>query len=347
MNIPGRIDRVAIFRALVLGDMLCAVPALRAVRRALPEARLTLVGLPWAAELASRLDAVDDFIALPGYPGLPELACDVRRLPAFFEVVQSRRFDLALQLHGSGGIVNPLVAQFGAAATAGFHDGHCWLPPADRERYRLWPATGHEIERLLALTDHLGMPRQGLELEFPLTEADRRQARELLPGGRPYAVVHAGAQLASRRWPAERFAAVARRIAESGLQVVLTGGPTELALTDNIARQMRLPSIDLAGKTTLWSLGAVIEGAQYLVSNDTGVSHIAAALHCPSVVISCGADTARWAPLDHHLHRVLAHDLPCRPCAWPVCPYGHPCADAIGVDEVTASLPRTLERSDA
>lgn len=348
-RLPARIDRVAVFRALMLGDMLCAVPALRALRHALPHAELTLIGLPWAAELAGRLEAVDDFIAMPGYPGLPEVACDVAKLPAFTADVQSRSFDLALQLHGSGGIVNPLVASFGAKATAGFHDGHCWLPPDDRERYRIWPAAGHEIERLLCLTDHLGVSRQGTGLEFPLHPSDRREARVLLAshgaGSRRYAVVHAGAQLLSRRWPVDRFAAVAQRMAGDGLQVVLTGGPSEVELAQSVALQMDLPCINLAGKTTLWSLGALIEGAEYMVSNDTGVSHIAAALHCPSVVVSSGSDVSRWAPLDRASHRVLARDLPCRPCAYPVCPFGHACATAITAYDVVACLPTPKERT--
>ena len=352
--LPARIERVAVFRALMLGDMLCAVPALRALRRALPQAEITLVGLPWARDLAARLDPVDSFAALPGYPGLPEAPCEVTLLPGFLAEMQARRFDLALQLHGSGGIVNPLVACFGAAATAGFHDGRCWLPPADAARYLPWPDAGHEIERLLALTDHLGLPRQGLALEFPLTARDRAAAREMLagrlaarPSGPHYAVLHAGAQLPSRRWPVERFAEVASALAAQGLAVVLTGSTAEQPLAAAIAAQVGPAAIDLAGQTTLWTLGALIEGAEQLVSNDTGVSHIAAALACPSVVVSCGADVARWAPLDHRRHQVLWHDLPCRPCAAPVCPHGHACAQAISVADVLARLPIPGETIDA
>lgn len=339
--------RVAVFRALVLGDMLCATPALRAVRQAWPQASVTLVGLPWAAELAARLDSVDDFIALPGYPGLPEVDCAVEQLPAFLSAVQGRGFDLALQLHGSGGIVNPLVASFGARATAGFFDDRAWVPPADSGRYLRWPREGHEIERLLALTDHLGLPRRGRALDFPLRPADHAAARSLLAPlgpGAAYGVVHAGAQLPSRRWDPSRFAAVARRLAEQGLHVVLTGGPAEAPLTQSIAAQLDYPCLDLAGRTSLWTLGALVDGARCVVCNDTGISHIAAARGCPSVVVSCGADVQRWAPLDRKRHRVLAHPMPCRPCAHAVCPYDHGCATAIGVPQVLAQLPAALRQ---
>jgi ADP-heptose:LPS heptosyltransferase len=345
------VERVAVFRALMLGDLLCAVPALRALKAGLPGASVCLVGLPWARQLAQRLACVDEFIDFPGHPGLPEVACDTRQWPDFLAQVQSRRFDLALQMHGSGEVVNPLVSLFGARCTAGFARPGVWRPPADEALYCEWPDQGHEIDRMLALTDHLGLPRRGRHLDFPLTAEDRQDLRQAWPGidaARPYVCVHAGAQLPSRRWDPRRFAEVADQVASLGRTVVLTGAGTEAGLVADVQACMSRPAVNLCGRTTLWTLGALIEEAEAVVCNDTGVSHVAAALSRPSVVISCGADTARWAPLDHALHQVLAAAVPCRPCAWRECPLEtHDCAGAITPAQVMARVSRLLASAQA
>ncbi len=340
------IQRVAVFRALVLGDLLCATPALRALRAGLPGARITLVGLPWARGLVERLPCLDDFIEFPGWPGLPERPlADLRLLPPFLADLRSRHFDLALQMHGSGRLVNPLVSGFGARHSAGFYDEHAWRPAADAAFYAPWPKQGTEVGRMLALTDHLGMPRQGEHLDFPLRDEDRRQAASLLSGaglvglrhrrhGPRYAIVHPGSQLPSRRWPPGHFAAVADALAELGLTVLLTGTAAEAGLTAAVASAMYWRPIDLAGHTDLWTLGALIENAAVLVCNDTGVSHVAAALGTPSVVVSSGGDALRWAPADAARHRVFWQDMPCRPCQHAVCPSGHGCALAVQVRDV-------------
>ncbi len=340
MPIADPIHDVLVFRALMLGDLLCATPALRALRAGLPDARISLVGLPWARELAERLPSVDEFIEFPGWPGLPERTpADAAQRQQFIESLRERQFDLALQLHGSGAIVNALVSSFGARRTAGFNHAEGWTPAADAELFTDWPETGTEVERLLALTDHFQLPRRGLALDFPLHDADREAAAALCRGlgERPLAIVHAGAQLPSRRWPLERFGEVADALAAAGLAVVLTGNADERELVDELAHQLQEPALNLVGSTTLWTLGALVERARVVVCNDTGLSHIAAACGTRSVVVASGGDVARWAPADTRRHTVLWHDVACRPCAHGHCPIGHPCALGVGVAEVRAA----------
>jgi len=335
---------IVVFRALMLGDWLCATPALRALKAAAPRARLTLCGLPWTQALAARLPMVDDFLAFPGHPALPERVPDAGSVEAFFERARASRFDLALQMHGSGNIVNDIVAAMGAAMTAGF------ATPGTEQGFDIacpWPEQGHEIDRCLRLATALGAPDVGRDIDFPLTDADRAEAALLLASagivGR-FVIVHPGAQLPSRRWVPARFSAVADALAAHGLQVVITGSPDEAGLARAVRAAMRTPAVDLCGRTPgVWTLGALVERATLVVSNDTGVSHVAAALRTPSAVVASGSDVARWAPLDRARHRVHWHALPCRPCAHATCPTAHECADAIAPDAVIDTALALLE----
>lgn len=323
--------RIAVFRALALGDMLCVVPALRALRAHVPHARITLVGLRWAAEFARRFACyVDDFIAFPGACGFPEQAADHAAFPRFVAEARARRFDLAIQLHGSGQLSNLVVEDFGAARTVG-HAPAEWAP---RPGFVPWREAGPEIMRYLALLAALGVPDRGAALEFPLEAADHAGlaalAAEHALDPDETVCVHPGARLESRRWGVAPFAGLADAIGARGFRVALTGGPDEAPLTRAVARAMRHPALDLAGRTSLGTLAALIARARLLVANDTGVSHLAAASGTPSVIVSSGGDARRWAPLDRDRHRVLHHDPPCRPCAHARCPYaGHPCARGV------------------
>ena len=331
--------KIALFRALQLGDLLCWIPAARAIRAAYPEARIALIGLPWARELAMRFACyLDGFVEFPGFPGMLERPPQMGNIPRFFEDVASERFDLVLQMHGSGELSNPLAVLMGGALTAGFYRPGHWRP--DSQRFFPWRDDEHEVLRWLRLARELGIAPRGTQLEFPLAERDWADWRALRLG--EYAVLHAGAQLPSRRWPPERFAEVGDALAAEGLQVVLTGTAGEANLTQRIARQMREPAIDLTGRTTLGALAAVIAKARLLVCNDTGVSHLAAAMRTPSVVVACGSDPKRWAPLERELHRVIAHEISCRPCAHRECPIGHPCALAIYPETVIRETRKAL-----
>jgi ADP-heptose:LPS heptosyltransferase len=296
-----------VFRALQLGDMLNAVPAFRALRVACPRAQITLVGLPWARDLVERLHPLlDAFIPFPGYPGLPEQPPDMAAMPGFVRRMQEHNFDLALQMHGSGEISNHLMTFWGAKRYAGFYPSSQYF--ADREGFLEYPAKEPERWRHLRLMEFLGVPLQGDELEFPIRAQDWRELEELRRAaglGSNYVCIHPGARKAERRWPAERFAAVADGFAVEGYQVVLTGSRDEAPLVEAVAGQMRASAVNLAGKTSLGGLAALISGARLLVSNDTGVSHVAAAIKAPSLILFSVPDYDRWAPANRFLHKII------------------------------------------
>ncbi|GBG12599.1 ADP-heptose--LPS heptosyltransferase [Novimethylophilus kurashikiensis] len=308
------LESVVVFRALQLGDMLCAVPALRALRGALPHARITLVGLPWAVQFADRFSRyIDDFVAFPGHPAFGEQPAEANVLPAFYRQMRERRFDLALQLHGNGKISNGIVSQFGARQAAGYAllDASAANDEFDPDFHLLpYPHIGAEPLRLLEFMTLLGADPLGDQLEFPLYVEDWRelQAAGLMKGLRPgeYICVHPGARFRDKCWPPQQFAAVADQLArEYGLTVVLTGSDKERDLTAAVMHHMQMPAVDAARPISIGAMAALMSRARLLVCNDTGVSHIAAGLGLASVVIFSKAELSRWAPLDRQRHRCI------------------------------------------
>ena len=302
-------ERIAIVRALPgLGDLLCTIPAWRALRMALPQAQITLIGLPWARTFVERYAAyLDDFIEFIGYPGIPEVSPPLRKLPAFFASVQEQCFDLALQMQGNGSVINPFTVLLGARVNAGFYLHGSYCP--DPGRFLPYPTHEPEVWRHLRLMEFLGIPLQGDVLEFPLGKEDFsalhviEEVQNLQPGG--YVCVHPGASVPERCWSPFKFAIVADNLSDRGLQVVFTGTAPEANLTSMVRKSMRTSSIDLAGRTSLGALAALLSNARLIVCNDTGISHLAAALRVKSVVIFSDSDLNRWAPLDRDRHRVL------------------------------------------
>jgi len=300
--------KIAIVRSLPgLGDMLCSVPALRALRCALSSAEIVLIGLPNAKPFMQRFHTyVDKLIEFPGFPGIPEVPVDATKMHSFLEQVHSMQFDLALQLHGDGSCTNAFTRLLGAKQNAGFYPTQAECP--NPRFFMPYPESGSEIWRLLNLLKFLGIPLQGSQLEFPLTTQDWQDWNAIAVSqalSHAYVCIHPGASVLERRWPPDHFAAVADHLAALGFQIVLTGSSTEKRLVQAVADKMQFPAINLAGMTSLGALAILLKGAQLLVCNDTGVSHLAAALPVKSVVIFSSSDPHRWAPLNQELHRVV------------------------------------------
>jgi hypothetical protein len=181
---------------------------------------------------------------------------------------------------------------------------------ANGKRFFSYPDTGPEPLRLLSLTNQLGAPALGSGLEFPLTDADERElaasgvAAGLAPNS--YICIHPGARTSAKCWPAQRFAEVADQLCDRfNLRTVLTGTPAEAPLTQALARHMRNKALDAAAPLSIGAMAALMNRSRRLISNDTGVSHIAAGLRLASVVVFSKADIRRWAPLNQRLHRSL------------------------------------------
>ena len=300
--------RVAIFRALQIGDLLCSIPAIRAFKKAFPNTEITLLGLPWAENFVKRFsDYFSGFIHFPGYPGIIEQPFKVEAFISFLSKMNKEKFDLILQLHGNGSIINPMIQMLGSRNTAGYHEYGRYCP--DPEVFMPYPEGLHEIERHLKLMEFMGVPSAGTNMEFPIALEEYISFYSLLEKyhlqPKKYVCVHSGARDTKRWWEPENFAKAADIIAEKGYTIVLTGTEIEKATAERVEDLMKYPALNLVGKTDLGTLAALIKNAKMLLSNDTGVSHIASALETPSVIIFLASDPDRWAPLNRDLHHII------------------------------------------
>ena len=307
---PDRPLLVAL-RPLGLGDLLTAVPALRALADAFPDHHRVLAA-PRALEplalLTGALDALVDTAPLRPLP--PEL----------------RRADVAVDLHGKGPASHHVLLASRPRRLIAFANpevpGTAGLPP--------WREMEHEVQRWCRLLEGCGVPADPsrLDLAPPPVEAPRQ--------AHGATVVHPGAAYPARRWPPERWAAVARQEVADGRPVVVTGGPAEVALARDVAERAELgPDALLAGRTGLGELAAVVAAAGRVVSADTGIAHLATALRTPSVVLFGPESPARWGPPPERAwHRPLwagrrGDPRGARP---------DPGLLALGVDDVVAAL---------
>lgn len=328
--------KVVIVRASRLGDFICATPAFDALRHALPGADISLVGLPFVRELARRLSTLDRFIPFPGFPGIAEQYFEPRRTAAFFARMQHERFDLAIQLHGSGVHSNPFTLMLGARRTAGLiRPGD---PPGRLDAAFPMEAGGHEVDALLAFTSFLGAPSRTTRPRLVLFPNDRVAASRALAGlPRPWVGIHPGAREATKRWPLAHFASLAADLRRRrGGSLILLGGPEEVAATREIESRLDFPCRRLAGQLSLPAMAALVARLSVLVTNDSGPAHIAYALGTRSVTLFGGTDPARWGPRGGN-HLVLSHAVPCRPCQGDHCRFGFACLEAIRPEAVAAA----------
>jgi ADP-heptose:LPS heptosyltransferase len=253
--------RIALFRPHGIGALLRAVPAMRALDAAYPQAHITLVGSPRVRELVSRLRRyIDAFAPFPGFPGMGG-DCELEAVPDFFERMKASRFDLAIQMHGAGEIANPLMVLMGAAENAGFFRPGRYCP--DARRFLAWNDREGDVARWLRLATHLGGAPKGDFLEFPLSAADWAEWRALRL--ERYVCLHC-------ERPSRPLAELADSLAMEGWRVVVSGDTA-------VAAEMRHPALRLA--TSLGGTAAVIARARLVISSDEDATVIAAAMRTP------------------------------------------------------------------
>ena len=309
----GEPRRLVVLRALKLGDLLAAVPALRALARTFPHHERVLAAPAWLEPLVTHIGVVDGIVDTPGLAALdPSLG----------------GADVAVNLHGSGPQSTALLAASrpGRLISFGLAGGPVWR---DDE---------HERERWCRLLREYGIPADAgdLHVEVPHVEVPEQ--------AHGATVLHSGASSEARRWPVERWAAVARAELDAGRGVVLTGSVGEAPLAAEVARRAGLPgSAVLAGRTGLLELLAVVAASARVVCGDTGVAHVASALGTPSVVLFGPTSPATWGPPASGPHIALWSGSPGDPHAT----RADPGLLAISADDVIEALLSSCGRGES
>jgi ADP-heptose:LPS heptosyltransferase len=265
--------RVLALRALGLGDLCAAVPALRALRRAFPTHELVLAAPEWQTPLA-RLAGVDRVVPTKGLAPLSEREAGP---------------EVAVNLHGCGPQSTMGLLALRPQRLIAFR--HPAVPLTEGQPR--WSPHEHETARWCQLLNAHGIRADRAELRLAVPDV----AAPVAPGA---VVVHPGAGAPARRWPLERFATLVRALLGRGERVVVTGDETEVDIASHLVRTASSGDQDrvtnLAGRTTLPELCALVSGARAMVANDTGVAHLASAYGIPSVVLFGPTPPHEWGP---------------------------------------------------
>lgn len=354
----SNVSRIAVLRGGGLGDLMFALPAMSALKAAHPEASLTLLGTPMHAELLSQTEGpVDETVILPFSQGVRPGAEDKDELENFFGRMRERKFDLAVQLHGGGRYSNPFLLRLGARHTVGTR-----TPDAARlERTVPYLYYQHEPMRALEVAGFAGAAPVELEArmrtmpEFRQRLTARLERLQSSPE-RGRVVIHPGATDPRRRWPAERFGAVARMAADDGFRVLVIGDHSEKELAEAVVEhavgsgaagnppQTRPQVESLAGQLGLGELAALLADCSVVVANDSGPRHLAQALGAPTVGVFWTGNAINAGPLGRSLHRIhLGWTTRCGVCGvdmtqvgWtaPRCPHDESTVEAVAPEAV-------------
>ncbi|MBN2233134.1 MAG: lipopolysaccharide heptosyltransferase II [Deltaproteobacteria bacterium] len=338
-------DRNTIARILVrgtnwIGDAVMTTPALAALRRRFPGAEIVMLANPPVAALFSPHPAVNR-VMVYDKSGMHRGVAGRRRL---CRKLRAARFDLALLLQNA--FEAALIARIaGIPRRAGYAtDGRGFLL-TDAVAIGAGDRRLHHTAYYLELLRRLGLAdaAAGTELSLQCTPEESLQAQRLLSGRHPVVINPGAAYGSAKRWLPERFAAVADTLArEYSVPIVITGGPEEVEIAGDIAAAMTHDAMNLAGKTSVRELLAVLAEARLMVTNDSGPMHVAAAFGVPVVAVFGPTDHTTTSPAAGAV-RIVRRPVNCAPCLKRQCPTDHRCMTAITATDVIAASRELLE----
>ena len=318
--------RILVLRLDNIGDVVMTGPALRAIRRSRPHARVHLMASRSGVQAAPLL-ALDRRGPRPsgrcGRSWAPPPATPSARA-ALVERIRAGRWDGAVILTSFSQSPHPAALacrRAGIPLVAGASDEAARalthrLPKGD-------PAM-HQACRNLALVRALGFGAGGSAMEVEVPAGARAAARALLGDGGRHLLLSPWASAPARQYDPRRMAAAAAQIAAAhGLRVVVTGAPGDRDRGAALARSLGPSALDLTGRTSVAEAAALIESATLVLCCNSSAMHLAEALGVPAAILFAGTELpSQWAPRQTP-HRLLRRHVPCAPCHEIACPFGH------------------------
>ncbi len=346
-----QIKRLVVRGTNWVGDAVMTVPALRELRRVLPDAHITLVSRPGTADIFVDADFIDEVLVYDR-TGLGSTWSQAREW-------RRRRFDLALLFQNA--FEAAAIAFLASVPLRIGYDADCRgmlltktipLPAWRNERHEIFYYVNlvAELERLLCGAATI----ESNEPQFLLAVSAERQrhAREFLrehglrPGAPLVLLCPGSINSRAKRWPAERYASVADNFAEAGATVVLIGSPAEMKVSNQVSQQARNQPIVLTGKTSVAEATAIISVADVLITNDTGPAHIGSVVGTPTLVIFGPTNPLTTRPFAPNAE-IIRQKADCAPCMLRDCPIDHRCMMAISPEEVFAQANAMMSRCRA
>jgi heptosyltransferase-2 len=341
---PERIQRLLVRGTNWVGDAVMSIPALKEIRRKFRNARISLLVRPWVKDVYTAVDFVDE-VLIYEKPGRHESWQGMRRLAV---ELRSGKFELTILFQNA--MEAALIAFWARIPIRiGYaRDGRGLLLT---NPVRIDP----EVNRFHQAYYYLGiLAGAGLMVERPWQHADYRlesiaidvlpsdidaahqllQAHGIRPGDRIIGINPGASYGSAKRWPADRFAAVANALtSQYSARIVIFGAPSEAQVAQDVEAKMAAKPVILAGRTTLGQLMGLIRECHLFITNDSGPMHLAAALNVPQLAIFGSTSESATGPLNDRA-QVIKNQVDCNPCFLRDCPIDFRCMLGISVEDV-------------
>ena len=334
-----------------VGDAVLTLPALRALRGALPRARVTVLARPWVSAIFEREPAVDRVLIYPSRSNLLGMRTGWWRMG---RSLRGEHFDAALLFQNA--FEAALIARLAAIPLrAGYaREGRGFLLTHAAPVPHAGEIPAHECYYYLELLRRLGLiaelpPVRHILLAEPPSRQAAREKLAAITGisvrSAPVVGLSPGAAFGTaKRWLPGRYAEVGRALVGDGARIVLFGSQSESELAGRIAGEIGPAARSLAGRTTLAEFIDTVAACDLFLTNDSGAMHLAAAAGVPVLAVFGPTDERGTAPLGPGA-RILRKQVECAPCKLRECPIDHRCMTGVDTAGVLAVAREMLQSS--